>query len=285
MTQMDDHRRRTGLPAGLSALFGGDSARTPDTLALSEPLPDGMLVWPDASFPQRRTPTGPAFWVSDDPMPAQVWSALRAEHHRSGLWPVLLDDSTQPWSAGLVAPEAASDIDDYDPAAFMAEVWADYIEAVGDDAPELAPYGRICPGPAAPAAFMGDPAVVADWYAHRLAADTGGAIQLGLVAARRSSDVPAVMGWQGAVNHNEWIAPLAAVLRSWEERFGVRLVRVGFNTLDLSVAAPPTTVQHALHVAAEHWAFCPDNIGQGPGDLRGYAEQIAGRNTWSFWWD
>lgn len=288
---MDEHGSRPGLPAGLSALFGGErDARGHDGRTLSAALPEGMLVWPDASFfppgrasRRRQVPAGPAFWVSDDPVPARVWSQLRAEHPRSGLWPVLLDDSRQSWSAGLVAPESAADIDDYDPAAFMAEVWADHVDAVGDDVPELAPFGRSCPGLAEAGAFMGDPAAVADWYAARLVADTGA--QLGLVAAGRSADVPAVMGWQGAVNHNEWIAPLAAVLRSWEDRFGVRLVRIGFNTLDLSVAAPPVTVRHALHVAAEHWAFCPDNIGQGPGDLHGYAEQIAGRNTWSFWWD
>lgn len=282
MTHIDDHRRPGGLPVGLGALFtDADSAGR----VLTAPLPEGMLVWPDATFPQRRPHGGPAFWLSDEAHPPSVWSALRADHARSGLWPIMLDDSTQPWSAGLVAPEAASDIDVYDPGAFMAEVWTDYVDAVGDDIPELAPYGRRCPGLAAPGAPQADPAAVADWYAERLAADTRGQTQIGLVAATRSADVPAIMGWQGAVNHNQWTAPLAAVLRSWEERFGVRLVRVGFNTLDLSVAAPPVTTGHALHVAAEHWAFCPDNIGQGPGDLYGYAEQIIGRNSWSFWWD
>jgi Domain of unknown function (DUF4253) len=78
------------------------------------------------------------------------------------------------------------------------------------------------------------------------------------------------------------------VVRSWEDRFGVRVVRVGSDTLHLSVAAPPTTVEHALRVAAEHWAFCPDNVFQGPADantLTSYAEQIRGKNSWSFWWD
>jgi len=51
------------------------------------------------------------------------------------------------------------------------------------------------------------------------------------------------------------------------------------------VAAPPVDPEHALHVAAEHWTFCPDNIVQGPGDLQGYAEQIIGEHAWSFWWD
>ncbi|WP_254715620.1 DUF4253 domain-containing protein [Actinomadura sp. NAK00032] len=92
------------------------------------------------------------------------------------------------------------------------------------------------------------------------------------------------MGWQGPVNHHP-PSPLSAMLRSWEDRFGVRVVRVGFDTLDVSVAAPPVTEEHALHVAAEHFAFCPDNVQQGPETLREYAKAIQGGNSWSFWWD
>jgi hypothetical protein len=75
------------------------------------------------------------------------------------------------------------------------------------------------------------------------------------------------------------------MLRGWEDRFGVRVVAMGFNTLDLSVAAPPVTSRHSLHVAAEHWAFCPDSIFQGPGTLVDYAAEIRGKTSWSFWWD
>ena len=74
-------------------------------------------------------------------------------------------------------------------------------------------------------------------------------------------------------------------LRKASERFGARVVGIGFNTLDLSIAAPPATTAHALRVAAEHWTFCPDSILQGPGTLADYAEQIVGQNAWSFWWD
>jgi hypothetical protein len=86
------------------------------------------------------------------------------------------------------------------------------------------------------------------------------------------------------------IAPLAAVVRSWEDRFGVRVVLLGADTLEVSVAAPPVTTEHALRVAAEHWAFCPDNIIQNSADfsrntLAAYAEQIREKNSWGFWWD
>jgi hypothetical protein len=265
------------LPADLCRLFAdGGSGR-----ALSVPLPPGGVVWPDPGYRQHLPPQQPAFWVSDDPVPSWLWADLRAEHGRSGLWPVLLDDSTQPWSAGQIAPEPITDIDAGDAAAFVAEVWAERV-AADDELDDLEPYGRTCPGLAPPGEPVGHPDVVADRYVRDLR-DRG--TPLGLAAAARGADVLTVMGWQGAINHNRWIAPLSAVLRSWEDRFGVRVVGVGFDTLDLSVAAPPVTARHALHVAAEHWAFCPDSIVQGPGTLMYYAAQIRGKTSWSFWWD
>ncbi len=165
----------------------------------------------------------------------------------------------------------------------MTEVWQEWVARMPQDAlEELEPYGAICPGPAAPGVLKADPEAVADWLAGELAVK---GMPLGLVAADRSADALTIMGWQGALHHNEWMVPMAAVVRSWEDRFGARVVSVGFNTLDLSVAAPPVDAEHALQVAAEHWAFCPDNVVQGPGDLQGYAEQIIGAHAWSFWWD
>ncbi|MGY4965352.1 DUF4253 domain-containing protein [Streptomyces sp. 900105245] len=38
---------------------------------------------------------------------------------------------------------------------------------------------------------------------------------------------------------------------------------MSYARLDLSVAAPPQTLDEALAVAVEHFAFCPDNIGRG----------------------
>ena len=269
--------------ADLCRLFAdGGSGRT-----LSVPLPTGSVVWPDPGYPrQQLAPRQPAFWVSDGPVPPSLWADLRAEHATSGLWPMLLDDSTQPWSAAQIAPEPVTDIDGSDPGAFMAEVWAERV-AADDDLEDLEPYGRTCPGLAPPGERLGDPDVVADRYVRELDArgPAGRGPLLGLAAAARGADVPTVMGWQGAINHNPWIAPLSAVLRGWEDRFGGRVIGVGFDTLELSVAAPPVTVRHALQVAAEHWAFCPDNILQGPGTLMDYAIQIRGKTSWSFWWD
>lgn len=272
---MNDHQ----LPRELCRLFAdGGRGRS-----LSIGLPEGAVVWPDPGYTGQGQAARPAFWLSDEPVSAQEWRRFRAEHRHSGLWPILLDESAQPWSVGQVVPDEPMLIEHFTAEGFMTEVWQEWVSKMPQEAlDELYPYGALCPGPAPPGVPVADPDAVADWYAGELA-DQG--MPLGLVAASRSADALAVMGWQGALHHNEWMVPLAAVVRSWEDRFGVRVVCVGFNTLELSVAAPPVEPEHALHVAAEHWAFCPDNVVQGAGDLQGYAEQIIGGHTWSFWWD
>ncbi|MGI5273047.1 DUF4253 domain-containing protein [Nonomuraea sp. CA-218870] len=272
---MDDHR----LPGELRRLFAdGGGGRS-----LSIGLPEGEVIWPDPGYTGQGEPLRPAFWMSDEPATGDDWRRFLAEHPRSGLWPVLLDESAQPWAVGQVVPDDPMQIDHFTAEGFMTEVWEEWVAQMPADAlAELEPYGAICPGLAPPGRPVAEPDAVAAWFAGELAAR---GMPLGLVAAPRSADALAAMGWQGALHHNEWMVPLAAVVRSWEDRFGARVVCVGFNTLEISVAAPPADLEHALHVAAEHWTFCPDNVLQGAGDLHGYAGQLIGSHAWSFWWD
>ena len=107
---------------------------------------------------------------------------------------------------------------------------------------------------------------------------------LALVAVSRPADVPAAVGWAGA--GEEWdAATVSAVLRSWEDRFGAVLVRMGRATLELAVAAPPWERSECLAIAAEHYAFCDDTYRGNPGTLRDYANLLRGSTRWSFWWD
>jgi hypothetical protein len=109
--------------------------------------------------------------------------------------------------------------------------------------------------------------------------------RLALVAAERPADVLGAIGWIGAVNAHEDPALLSAVLRSWEIRWYARLVEVGFDTLKLTVGNPPRDDKAALAIAAEHFALCPDNVGQGAGTLAEYARSLVGSRTWEFWFD
>jgi hypothetical protein len=150
--------------------------------------------------------------------------------------------------------------------------------------PEREPFGTDWPGLAPAADGGGDP----DGFADRhVPATDDGTSRIMLVPAARSADVLTAVGWRGAVNHIQEKFLLSAVLRSWEDRFGARVVEIGFDTINLAVAAPPVSPEQAELVAAEHFAFCPDNIAQGmSGTVRAYAaNEVLGKESWSFWWD
>jgi RNA:NAD 2'-phosphotransferase (TPT1/KptA family) len=58
----------------------------------------------------------------------------------------------------------------------------------------------------------------------------------------------------GACN-SRTASELAVVFRSREDRFGARLLEVGFSDIRLLVSRPPKTLEAAQRMAAEHVAF------------------------------
>jgi hypothetical protein len=269
-----------GLPHGLDRLFSKDGTGR----FLDVELPPGCVVELDAGG---AGPAG-AYWVSDEPAGADLWVRLRQAYARSGLWPVLADplDVSRglPLVTGDVPPRSAADIGGLEPAAVMAALWAEWVTdgEDQDDLRELRPFGRTRPGLAPAADRQRDPDAFADQY---VLSHDDGTSRIMLVPAARGADAVAALGWQGPLNHTEDMVSLSAVLRSWEARFGARLIELGTDTLHLAVASPPVTATHAEHVAAEHFAFCPDNVVQGPGTISAYAAGIRGGDGWSFWWD
>jgi hypothetical protein len=270
-----------GLPHGLHRLFPDGGAEH----VLDVDLPPGRLVAPSEGAADQ----DPAYWLSDEPAGAGLWVQLRKSHARSGLWPVIASglhsEPERPWAVGEVSGADASSIDGLDAGEIMADFWREWIEdGEQDDSGfgELEPFGRGWPGLAPTAADDENPDELAEQYV--LASDDGTS-PIMLVPAARSADVISAVGWQGPVNYTEDMARLSAVLRSWEDRFGARVIEVGFDTLVMAVAAPPVTAEHAERVAAEHFAFCPDNVVQGPGTIRAYAAKIMQKYFWVFWWD
>ena len=271
--------RRVNSPAELS-----DDERP----SLSLPLPPGRLI--------RHHDTGtPALWMTDGPVPGDLWAAAHAGHGDSGLWPLLLaplstdDAEFRPWASGELYAERVTEPGRHDPAEVLADWWADHTEPEGgEDAEEryavTAPYGARWPGPAPAGVIQADPDALAAGYAEHLAASAP-SVRLGLVSAARGADALAATGWSGPLNYTDDTAEIAAVVADWERRFGARVVGVGFADLFLSVAAPPRTLEEALPVAAEHFAICPDNVWQDAQTLMAYAERLVGVNAWEFWWD
>ncbi|GGW92723.1 DUF4253 domain-containing protein [Streptomyces lomondensis] len=258
------------LPNPLPTLAADPSGR-----ALGLHLPAGALVDTTDEGPWHE----PLLWCADERAVPGGWTALEPAR-RTGLLPVVLDvgDGHGGPDRWELAPGAVSYPGDHDAEEVLAEYWEEY-----------AAEGDAWPGPAGDLPQDRDPDAVAAGIADSLLSDGGPlkAPHLALVPARRSADIPTAIGWTGPANHEGDTARLSAVLRSWEDRFGIRVVALGFDHLLVSVAAPPTTVTDAEALAAEHFAFCPATIGQGSDPtIEAYAaHQILDRPTWHFWWD
>lgn len=251
-------------------------------------LPAGGMLTEQVAYADSRAPL---CWVSDEQPAPQLIASLRADHARTGLWPLLVCDSTETYgdrcTVGVMPPEPLEHIDRWRIDDVMARIWDGLVQADDDLGPAydlnmLAPFGYSCPGPAAAGNLLADPDILANQQLARFVDEEA---RLALVPARYGADALTALGWSGAANHVSRTAGLSAMARSWEERFGARLLRLGPDWLDLSVSAPPQNAEHAAAVAAEHWTFCPDRIVQETGSIAEYAREIRGRRTWSFWWE
>ncbi|WP_328790352.1 MULTISPECIES: DUF4253 domain-containing protein [unclassified Streptomyces] len=271
-------------------------ADDPQGRSLGLELPPGALI----ERPGRRgwwKAPDPLLWVSDEAVGSGALAAHRTPAlAAAGLQAVLFQGRRgleRWWQEREFSPERMSDPDDHHVEPVLREFWSAVVPdpEEGAEGEELiAPFGRDWPGLAEGGTASdgpGGPDAVACGLADGLIAS--GVLpspRLALVPAARGADVPTAMGWCGPTNHETDTALISTVLRSWEDRFGARVVALGFDELHVSVAAPPRTIAHALPVAAEHFAFSPDNVWQGSGSIRAYADEaVTGSNHWGFWWD
>lgn len=112
--------------------------------------------------------------------------------------------------------------------------------------------------------------------------------RIGLVPATRPADVLAVTGWFCTDQFQEPSVgvQVGTVLRSWEERFGAHLFKLGPGAdAWLIVDRPPRTREAAEAIAAEHWAFADEFHGKGRCEFGDLVDTIIGRPVWHFWWD
>jgi hypothetical protein len=153
---------------------------------------------------------------------------------------------------------------------------------------ELAePWGVGFPGLALAERTVGDP------EAFEGAINGTASGRIGLVETGRPADILPTIGWLGAVNHfisETGAMPLSVMMRSWEVRFGAKLLRLGFDTLVFAVERPPSTEESALAIAAEHFAFAGTDGFQAYTDppvdsIRTLAEVLLRSPIWRFWFD
>ncbi|MEU6350910.1 DUF4253 domain-containing protein [Streptomyces sp. NPDC047072] len=255
------------------------------------------LRLPSGRF-ERRGPT--EIWLADE-LPddiEELWVELLRRAPDTGLYPHLC------WPGDHGAPEGAEAADAVDLEKVLAVDFTAYREArlpywsdpstaeLPDDTPEgVAPWPHD-PGPPfdswpgfAPAGPSGaDPAeAAARAVAELLCTDPfASSFVLALVPARCSADVPALVGW----DHGAPMPLLTALLRSWEERFGARVIAAYGGEVQVSVARPPLDPGDAERLALEHVLSTADNIvDDPPTPFPEYARELVGRTEWRFWWD
>jgi hypothetical protein len=240
-------------------------------------LPQGALFGPMPEGGSRGE--APVIWASVAPVAnvGGTWARLAAAFPETGIWPFVIDASF-----------GFHGFDDYlmdVPRGRHTEVIAilrrGWNGSIGDDEDgpdeEMAPFGKQFPGLAEPT--PGERPRNVDSI---VASATG---HLGLVALNRPADVLDAVGWMGAANYDGDPLDMTTVLRSWEVRFDAYVVGMNSDTLTLAVGRPPRDLASATAIAAEHFAFCPDNIQQGAGSIREYASLLVNERLWPFWWD
>jgi Domain of unknown function (DUF4253) len=239
---------------------------------------------------QLRAASGvPVVWVSDRAVGSGlVWSDLAEESAESGLQPCLLSGmdggTARPWDTGeqVSEPEDTAAIDSMDPAEVLEGWWwAPSEDELAEDEElreMLAPFGTRFPGLAPSIEEQLDPELM-----RRAVMQYTRHARIGLVPAARPADILPRIGWAGASNHRT-ASELAVVLRSWEDRFGARLLEVGYDDIRLLVSRPPQTLEAAEPIAAEHFAFA-DEAHQGLRGVGWIARAIVNNPFWDFWWD
>lgn len=231
----------------------------------------------------------PVAWVTEEPVPdaGGAWLALSAMAADTGLRPVLEVPSVPGGSPGeaFYNPVDVADISRLSAAAILARLWEDKTADGGDDlfTAQYQPFSGQFPGLAARSGEQPD----RDGALRAL--DSVPPARICLAAASRPADLLAVIGWNMT---DAWDSalPVCAVLRSWEDRFGARLLQIGPGAeIRLLVDRPPRTTAAAQRIAAEQWAFCSAWIDQDSEDELTAISEIAPRllnaPIWGFWWD
>lgn len=225
----------------------------------------------------------PVAWATVDPVPdsGRVWAALSELHPQTGLVPIQLDglpdDALRPWdTGGFGRPEDLREADGLDVGALLENLWRGSVWPDVDDPEAMqqwAPFSLEWPGLAAPertplTTAEREHALDVVLPRIRVTHHATPQARIGLVAVGRPADVLPVIGWGGLANRGESVLPLAAVLCSWEDRFGARLIDVGYADLRLLVDRPPRTLEAAQRIAAEQVFLADDCINEGSAGYR-----------------
>lgn len=243
----------------------------------------------------------PVAWITDELVPnaGRVWRVLSEMATETGLQPVLhvaprrppegwqpADDFGRPGDVDQIGRLNAEDI--------LMREWAG--RAVNEEVPEglaprfdpaelYAPFSRQFPG-LAPRTEEG----LATTEVLRVL-DALPAARVCLIAVGRPADILTAVGWE-VTDAWESMLPVSAVLRSWEDRFGARLVLIGPGAeIQLIVERPARTLAVAQAITAELWAFADawmdyrDRKYSQLNEVADIIPRVLDATVWGLWWD
>lgn len=89
----------------------------------------------------------------------------------------------------------------------------------------------------------------------------------------------------GGWNANPFPHEHVSAFRHWRDRYGLELVGMSNDQLNLIANKPPKTKDEAIALAIEQYRFCADIVDQGVGTIESLAHDLMTHNWWYFWWD
>lgn len=104
------------------------------------------------------------------------------------------------------------------------------------------------------------------------------------IPTTESHTIPVYLDW-GSWNDVPSPLEIVAVSRYWGERYGARLIAIGSDKLEFTVARKPAGHAEAVALLKEHYCFAPDNWGYDRNGLEQAAAELQVSDTWFFWWD
>ena len=105
--------------------------------------------------------------------------------------------------------------------------------------------------------------------------------RVAVVRSRNDYEYFAIVRTDG-INYDLEHEDVIARYRQWDGRYGLSLIGAGQDWLEAEFQDPP---DDWLAFAEEVYAFCPDVVDQGTGDVETLAREMQTSNSVYLWWD
>ena len=212
----------------------------------------------------------------------EAWNALRAVAQSAGFWPVVAGEGDLgPTDDGIPSPQTwlarAAELDAETWLRLTAEIAGAEAARASEDEEWSEEQGDR-DEPPAPQPVEG----------YEIPRDSETleflpAVTIVLVPTTSGWEAPAYLQFGGFD-----VCPLpevhVALLARWHERWGVEVVGVSQDSIELRIPTPLSSLDDARAVAEELAIYCPDIIEQGYETVELLAQSLIGSTVWPLWW-